>query len=176
MTELSIIRVGPHALTLLSDIRDNSQRNVDFEVLTFLHDDFAELHEHASESSTHYFIGFADNLPFGYLRISCDDGEAEIKGPFCYPEYCRDRLIRSLLIHALTFLEQLRVRLIYSLVPAQISKVAEAYADAQFEDLSDNIEFQKRWHDGILAGRNIPEGTSLFARLIELNETPVDSD
>jgi GNAT superfamily N-acetyltransferase len=167
MTELRIVHAGLHALTLLCDIRENLVRDFAEDVQAFLQDDYESLNVSASESNTHYFIGFADNSPFGYLRVSHDESAAEIKGPFLYPDYRSSELSSRLIAHALSVIARLRVPLVYSLVPAQDIGTAEDYAHAQFEYISDDIEFLKRWHDGIVADRSIPNGVRLFVRLLD---------
>ncbi|MGB5137532.1 MAG: GNAT family N-acetyltransferase, partial [Candidatus Zixiibacteriota bacterium] len=114
MTEIRIVRVGPQALTLLTDIRENALRTAPTEISEFLYDDYAELHEHATESSTHYFVGFKDHSPFAYLRASIDDGEAEIRGPFLYPEFFASGLGVQLVEHALRFVGELKTQVIYA--------------------------------------------------------------
>lgn len=175
MTEIRIVRVGPHALTLLTDIRENALRIAPTEVSEFLHDDYAELHEHATESTTHYFVGFKDHSPFGYLRTSVDDGEAEIKGPFLYPEFFASGLAVQLVEHALRFVGEMKTQVIYALVPLGQIEADRTFSDTSFEDISNDAEFLKRWHDGILADRQIPTGTKLFVRLLEISDSSPDS-
>ena len=175
MSDVQFVRAGPRALALLSDIRENAVRGCDPSERSFLFDDFAELHEHATESSVHYFIGFSGHMPFGYLRVSVDDKEAEIKGPFVYPDYSDPTLSAQLIEHALDFLQKLKVQLMYSLVVPGQAKLIGVYGDLLFEDLSSEGEFLRRWHDGILADRGIPPDTRLFAHLLEISEPDADS-
>lgn len=175
MSDVQIVRAGHHALTLMVDIRENAVRECEPHEREFLFDDFAELHEHATESSVHYFIGFSGHMPFGYLRTSVDDKEAEIRGPFMYPDYSNPALSAQLIEHTLEFLRKLKVQLIYCLaVPGQ-AKLISIYSDLLFEDLSSEGEFLRRWHDGILADRRIPPGTRLLVRLLEISEPDPDS-
>ena len=176
MNDIRIVRAGPHALTLLADIRENALRNGPSEIREFLFDDYGELHEHATETSTHYFTGFRDHSPYGYLLACIDDKEAELKGPFLYPEYLEPALPLQLVEHAIHFLQGLKVQLIYTLVPSGCLESQSAFSDTQFEDLSSDTEFLQRWHDGILAHRRIPADTKLFVRLLEISEPQSDSD
>lgn len=176
MSELRIVRAGQHALTLLVDIRENAQRGLCDDLIEFAGDDYAGLHEHATETSTHYFIGFDDHLPFGYVRISIDDGEGEVTGPYLYPDYLRSELQTALIEFALEFMQNLSVRLVYALALTVIPGTVEAYSNARFEDLSDDPQFIKRWHDGILAQRTIPAQTRLLARILESTRLPANSE
>lgn len=176
MSELRITRAGPHALTLLVDIRENAQRLLSDELITLLFDDFHDLHEHASECSIHYFIGFENHFPYGYVKVSLDDGEGEIAGPYSYAEYSDGPLQTALLAYALDFCQKHQVRLVYSLNIKGILGAAESYLQTGFEDISDDSQFIKRWHGGILADRVIPPGTQLFARLLEIEDLPIGSE
>ena len=175
MSDIQFVRAGPRALALLSDIRENAVRGCDPSERVFLFDDYADLHEHATESSVHYFIGFSGHMPFGYLRTSVDDKEAEINGPFMYPDRTESALSAQLIEHALEFLQKLKVQLMYSLVVPGQAKLIGVYGDLLFEDLSSEGEFLRRWHDGILADRGIPPDTRLFAHLLEISEPDADS-
>ncbi len=176
MPELRIVRAGQHALTLLRDIRENAVRGLSDDLVHFTEDDYSGLHEHASECSTHYFIGFEDHLPFGYVRISIDDGEGEVTGPYSYPDYLRSELQASLIEFAVDYMQNLKVRLVYSLVLTAIPGTMEAFSSVRFEDLSSDPQFIKRWHDGILAHRAVPPRTELLARILESTARPIDSE
>lgn len=175
MSNLRIVRAGQHALTLLVDIRENAERELSEETLPLTNDSYSELHEHATECSYHYFLGFEDHMPFGYVRISIDEGECEIVGPYLYPDYNRQELQIVLIEHALDFMRSLKVRLVYVLVPLAYTGSADAYSSSHFEDISDNVEFMKRWHDGVLAHRSIPTNTRLFARILDAHSPLIDS-
>ncbi|MBK7093150.1 MAG: hypothetical protein IPH59_15795 [bacterium] len=175
MSNLRIVRAGQHALTLLVDIRENAERELSEDTLLLTTDSYSELREHATESSTHYFLGFEDHMPFGYVRISIEYGECEIVGPYLYPDYNRHELQILLIEHALNFMHNQKVRLAYVLVPMAYTGSAEAYSSSHFEDISDNAEFIKRWHDGVLAHRPIPNNTRLFARLLDSEPQLTDS-
>jgi hypothetical protein len=176
MTDIRIARAGPHSLALLTDIRDNAARHISPELVPLFRNSFDDLYEHATECSVHYFLGFADHRPFGYVRLAIEEGEAEISGPRFYPEYQTPIYTSSLLEFAIAFLQKQSVRMVYSLARPANTAELEGYADALFEDISDDPEFVRRWHDGILADRAIPSGTRLFVRLLELPDTPADSD
>lgn len=176
MPELRIVRAGQHALTLLSDIHDNALRELSEDLILFGADDYNGLHDHATECSVHYFIGFEDHRPFGYVRISIDEGECEITGPYVYPDYLRGDFQAALIEFAVDYMQNLKVRLVYALVLTAIPGIAEAYTNTHFEDLSDDPQFIKRWHDGVLAHRVIPSGTQLFARILESSSKPIDSE
>lgn len=175
MSDLRIVRAGQHALTLLSDIRENAEHGLGEETTRLTSDSYTELHDHATECSTHYFLGFEDHMPFGYVRISIDYHECEIVGPYLYPDYNRHELQHALIEHALEYMQKLKVRLTYVLVPLAYTGLAEAFLSSHFEDISDNVEFIKRWHDGVLAQRAIPGNTRLFARLLDSDPPLTDS-
>lgn len=176
MPELRIVRAGKHAVTLLADIRENAVRDLNDALNHFANDDYAGLHEHASECSTHYFIGFENHLPFGYIRISIDDGECEVIGPYLYPDYLRSELQAALIEFAVEYMQNLKVRLVYALVLTAIPGAMEAFSGARFEDISNDPQFIKRWHDGILAHRAVPPEMQLFARILESSAMPTDSE
>jgi hypothetical protein len=176
MTDIRIARAGPHALALLTDIRDNAARQSSSELAPSDRNSFDDLYEHATECSVHYFLGFADHRPFGYLRLAIEEGEAEISSPRFYPEYQSPIYTSSLLEFAIAFLQKQSVRMVYSLTRPANDTELEGYVDALFEDISDDPEFVRRWHDGILADRPIPAGTKLFVRLLESLDSPADSD
>ena len=176
MSDLRIVRAGQHALTLLSDLRENAEDGLSEETIRLTSDNYSELHDHATECSTHYFIGFADHLPFGYVRISIDEGEGEVTGPYLYPDYLRSELQAALIEFAVDYMQDLKVRLVYALVLTAIPGTIEAFSSARFEDLSCDPQFIKRWHDGILAHRAVPPETQLFARILESGATPSDSE
>ncbi len=136
MPEVRIVRAGKHAVTLLADIRENAVRDLNDALNHFANDDYAGLHEHASECSTHYFIGFENHLPFGYIRISIDDGECEVIGPYLYPDYLRSELQAALIEFAVEYMQNLKVRLVYALVLTAIPGAMEAFSGARFEDIS----------------------------------------
>ncbi len=176
MSEVRIVRAGKHAVTLLADIHENAVRDLGDTLIHFANDDFGGLHDHASECSTHYFIGFEEHLPFGYIRISIDDGECEISGPYLYPNYLHRDLQTTLIEFTVDYMQNLKVRLAYALVVTAIPGAKEAFSSARFEDISDDPLFIKRWHDGILAHRAVPPDTQLFALILESSALPVDSE
>lgn len=176
MTEIRIARAGPHALALLSDIRDNAARHCHPDLAPLFRNTFDDLYEHATECSVHYFLGFADHQPFGFLRVVHEEGEAEISGPWLYPEFHLPEYTTSLLNFTVMFLQKQKTRMVYGLVLPVDPSQLEGYADALFEEISDKPEFVRRWHDGALADRPIPIGTRLFVRLLEQLDASTDSD
>ena len=169
MSEIRYSNANVHALPLLLDIIDST---------TFLFEDFRpswRLHEEIEAASAtglslgrgEYIIGFQDHSPFGFVGLYENEECGELFGPFLYRDYFRKGL-GTLLFHEICNLARSKeMTIIYSLLPNNATWAISFFTHCGFESISDEPEIIKRWCDGLLADKKIPEYSLLMAILLE---------
>jgi len=169
MSSRSVTKANHHARALLQDIADSTRWLYETPQLEEQpEDDFASLYEHPHALRRDYFIGFERNIPFGYVGLQVIDEAAEIIGPFLYREYLGQDYGRYLLEYNLDVARAREAGIAFTLVPGDATWAVNFFSRNGFDTVSREAEFIKRWHDGVLASRDLPADTVLFASLVEI--------
>lgn len=170
MSEIQFVRAGARALSLLTDIFQSATRPLSDEFRKFLNDEFVTLDLDPHECSSHYLIGFKNHHPFGYINLTVNGIEAEIRGPFLYPDHAEVDLAARILRQGMKLIRLSDAKLLYTLAPHALFYLRESYVRCQFEEISDERELIRQWRDGLLSGREIPPETTLLASLADFSD------
>ena len=169
MSSRRVTKANQHARILLQDIADSTRwlyETPQFE--DHQADDFASLYEHPHALRRDYFIGFEKHIPFGYVGLQVIEETAEIVGPFLYREYLGQDFGKYLLEYAVDVSRAREAGIIFTLVPGDATWAVNFFSRNGFDPVSSDPEFVKRWHDGLLAARELAAGIVLFACMIEI--------
>jgi GNAT superfamily N-acetyltransferase len=114
-----------------------------------------------------YLIAFERFIPFGFVGAETIDDCCRLVGPYLYRDYLGRGYGKFLLQAAISRAHTEGALVLYSLGQRDAAWFTRFLLRSGFEAISDNPEDIRRWRDGLLAGRSLPVGTTLFARLIE---------
>ncbi len=168
MSTRRVTKANQHARVLLQDIADSTSWLYETPALELRPvDDFSSLFEHPHAMRRDYFIGFEKHIPFGYVGLQVLDEAAEIVGPFLYREYLGQDYGRYLLEYVLDIARAREAGIAFTLTPCQATWAVNFFSRNGFDPVSSELEFIKRWHEGLLADRELPPETVLFARIVE---------
>ncbi|GEM_PF-1940077 len=168
MPERRIVRANHHAIPLLIDIVESTAFLPGGDKLRTRFID--ELSSHAATQTSfgagEYYLGFADHLPFGFVGLTPLDDCAELRGPCLYRDYLGQGYGGYLLSEIVNISCRRELHLLYELIPTGAQEAWSFLIRNDFELISTDSPFIKRWRDGLLADLPVEDGTALFARLI----------
>jgi GNAT superfamily N-acetyltransferase len=168
MSSRRVTKANHHARVLLQDIADSTRWLYETPQLEeYPPDNFSSLYEHPHALRRDYFIGFEKHIPFGYVGLQVLDEAAEIVGPFLYREYLGQDYGKYLLDYALDVARAREAGIAFTLVPSGADWAANFFSRNGFDPVSAEVEFLRRWHEGVLAARELPGGIVLFASLVD---------
>ncbi len=168
MSTRRITKANQHARVLLQDIADSTRWLYETPLLEdYPRDDFAALYEHPHALRRDYFVGFEKHIPFGYVGLQVVDEAAEIVGPFLYREYLGQDYGKFLLEYALDVARARESGIAFTLSPCRATWAVNFFSRNGFDPVSSEPEFIKRWHEGILAARELTGEVVLFAKILD---------
>ena len=171
MPERRLVKANPHAVPLMLDIVESTLSLPGGDALhRQLIDGFAS--QSATETSfgqCEYFLGFEEHFPFGFVGLKAVDDCAEFCGPFLYRDYIGKGLSDFLMTEVIRLARGEELRLVFTIIPREATNAQDFLIRNDFELISGDAEFIKRWRDGLLANRPLETGTILFARLVGLD-------
>ena len=172
MPERRLVKANPHAVPLMLDIVEST---LSLPSGGALHrqviDGFAS--QSATETSfgqCEYFLGFEEHFPFGFVGLKALDDCGEFCGPFLYRDYVGKGLGDYLMTEIIRLARAEEMRLLFTMIPRDATRAQDFLIRNDFESISGDAGFIKRWRDGLLADRPLESGMVLFARLIGLDE------
>ena len=168
MSDLRFVRANQHAIPLLEDILENALRCLPEETAALFHDDFAAVLNSQSGEGRHYEIGFQEHVPVGYVRYDIGEAILEVSSPWLYPDYLHEDIAEAMVMHCIEVAKLSAAVVVYGLIPVALDVVLQALQSNDFEIISAEPEFIRRWRDGLLADRSLPTGVCLVANLIEI--------
>lgn len=168
MSSRRVSKANQHARVLLQDIADSTRWLYETpELEDYPTDNFSALFEHPHALRRDYFIGFEKHIPFGYVGLQVLDDAAEVIGPYLYREYLGQDYGKYLLEYVIDVARAREAGIAFSLAPSWATWAVNFLSRNGFDPVSSEPEFIRRWHDGRLASRELPEGTVLFASIVE---------
>lgn len=114
-----------------------------------------------------FWAGFENHLPFGFVGLMAREGAGKLVGPYLYRDYLGCGCGKVLLDQALADARELQLNPIYVLVHREAAWALSFYRRWGFEVIAEDPEFIARWHDGLLAGEDIPHDHVLLASLTD---------
>ena len=168
MPDRRVVKANHHAVPLLLDIAESTTSLYDeagqayaalFEKLEFGSEDL-------DVTGTEFFIGFEDHTPFGFVGLTKIEDCGELIGPYLYREYLRRDYGDFLAEYAIDVARTRELRILIVLVRTSSYKLIDFFARNDFDVVSDETDFIKRWRDGILEEMEIAEGTSLLVQIL----------
>lgn len=173
MSEKRVIRATGRALTLLADIVNSTSY---LYAAALPPEEYTQIIGAEEKIKTRlsvgdYLIGFEDHLPFGFVGAEKVEGCCRLIGPCLYREYLGREYGRFLLDYGIRLARGTGLNPIYQLIHRQAEWAVSFFTHWGFEQISDDVEFIKRWHDGLLADKPVPKNHLLMALLLD---SPVD--
>jgi GNAT superfamily N-acetyltransferase len=170
MSERRVIRATGRALTLLADIVASTSY---LYAATLPPDEYTRViggEERIKEqlSVGDYLIGFEEHLPFGFVGAEKVEESCRLIGPFLYREYLGRGYGRFLLEYGIKLARGTGLNPIYQLIHRKADWAVNFFTHWGFEQISDDVEFIRRWHDGLLADKSVPENHLLMALLLDV--------
>jgi GNAT superfamily N-acetyltransferase len=169
MGEKQVVRATKRAVPLLTDIIDSTAylyaAALSPEELTHVAEIRARIR--AELVTADFLIGFEENKPFGFVGVEKIEASARLVGPYLYPEFLGHNYGKFLLDFGIKLSQSTGLNPIFTLVHRQAVWAISFFMRWGFEQLSDDKEFIRRWHDGILADYPLPGNSILMAQLLD---------
>ncbi len=170
MSEKRVIRATGRALTLLADIVASTSylyaAALPPEEYTQVVGNEEKIKARLSVGD--YLIGFEDHIPFGFVGAERVEDCCRLIGPCLYREYLGRGYGHYLLDYGIKLARATGLNPVYQLIHHRADWAVSFFAHWGFEQVSDDIEFIKRWHDGLLADKSVPENHLLMASLLDV--------
>jgi N-acetylglutamate synthase-like GNAT family acetyltransferase len=169
MSERRIVKANPHAIPLMLDIVESTAflPGGDQFRARFVEMLSSQAATQMSFGGCDYYLAFEDHFPFGFVGLAPLDDCGELRGPFLYRDYLGQGYGEYLLSQIHDLARDRELRLLYALTPADAQKAQSFLVRNDFELISTDSQFIKRWRDGLLAETALETDTALLARLIE---------
>ena len=169
MSERRIVKANPHAIPLMLDIVESTAFLPGGDRLRarFVEMLSSQAATQMSFGSCEYYVAFEDHFPFGFVGLAPLDDCGELRGPFSIATISVKGYGEYLLSQIHDMARSRELRLLYALIPADAQKAQSFLVRNDFELISADSQFIKRWRDGLLADAPLETDTALLARLIE---------
>lgn len=117
--------------------------------------------------SADLLIGFEENLPYGFVGAEKVESCCRLIGPYLYRDYLGRGYGLILLDQGIKLARGTGLNPVFALMDTRASWAVSFFSYNGFERIADDPEFIKRWHDGLLANRQMSPTTLLMARLLD---------
>jgi GNAT superfamily N-acetyltransferase len=114
-----------------------------------------------------YLVGFERFIPFGFVGVEGVEDTSRLVGPYLYRDYLGEGYGKFLLDRAMESIQLTAEKLVHTLVHNRAHWAIGFFKRWGFEPISDQPEFIKRWHDGVLAAEAVLPQHMLMARLTD---------
>ena len=163
------MKANPHAIPLMLDIVESTTFLPGGDQLRarFVERLSSQAATETSFGGYEFYLAFEDHFPFGFVGLAPLDDCGELRGPFLYRDYLGQGYGEYLLSQIYDMARDRELRLLYAMIPVDALKARSFLVRNDFELVSTDSQFIKRWRDGLLADARLETGTVLLARLVE---------
>lgn len=172
MPDRRILKASDRAVPLLLDIIQSTKSLTEGSLasITLLSNSSESSDQVAVPNTAEFFIGFEDHLPFGFVGTIPLEDCGELKGPYLYRDYLHKGYGAFLLNYVVEQARSRKIRVLFLLIQSAAGLDVNFFRRNGFEIISDDVQYMRRWHDGLLAARSIPAGSILLARIPGIDE------
>jgi N-acetylglutamate synthase-like GNAT family acetyltransferase len=167
MPDRRFVKANPHALPLMLDIVESTASLAGGSALhaQLIDELSSQAVSQASFGGTDFYLGFEEHFPFGFAGIESVDDAGRLYGPFVYRDYVGKGYGNYLFQEIVNVATDKGLRLVFALIPAEAVTARSFLSQRNFDLISADPDFIKRWRDGLLAEMELEPEVVLWARL-----------